>query len=345
MAIKVLVVDDSAFMRKVLTNILRSHPGIQVVGTARNGEQALELVDELKPDVITLDVEMPVKNGIETLEELMAKRPTPVLMISSLTQENAKVTIECLEKGAIDYIPKPSGSISLDLAKKESEIIAKVFAAARAKVKVPRKGSWLSEKIETTTLHRGMGIAIGASTGGPRNILDVIPCLPQDFPAPVFYVQHMPPAFIPSYAERLNQLSQLTVKEAEHGEISEAGVVYLAPGDYHMTVIRRNFGDGCMICLSKEPEETVFRPSVDVLMVSMASVFRDKAIGVLMTGMGRDGAEGMKAIQAKGGLTIIEDKSTCAVFGMPSAALEEGAAEIVAPSYEIPRQIIRGLRR
>jgi len=344
--VKVLVVDDSAMMRRVISSILRAHPAIEVVGTARNGLQALEMIAGLRPDVVTLDLEMPVMNGIETLDRIMSGHPTPVVVISSLTQEEADATVECLEKGAFDCVAKPSGGISLDLDRQAQEIIAKVLVAARSRT-CGRPRAITAARMRRASrgpMDGDHAVAIGASTGGPRNLMDVIPALPANIGVPIFVVQHMPATFTGSFAERLNAHSAVGVKEAEPGDAVRGGMVYIAPGGQHMTVVRTGPRKKALD-LSLEPDDTLFRPSVDVLMTSVATVYRRSCTGVLMTGMGNDGAQGMLAIKRAGGPTIAEDESTCIVFGMPRAAIACGAADIVAPSHRIAAEIVRILRQ
>jgi two-component system chemotaxis response regulator CheB len=334
--IKVLVVDDSALMRKLISDMINSSPDCEVIGIARDGEEAIEKVNQLRPDVVTLDVEMPRINGLEALAHIMMHMPTPVIMLSALTKEGAETTMRALELGAVDFIAKPGGkSISVGIEEIKEELLKKIRVAARAKPKrlyIRRKKKHLLPK----KLRENIAIVFGASTGGPGTLMDILQALPADMP-PVFIVQHMPPGFTSSFAKRLNALSRFEVKEAEDGDVIESGVGYVAPGDYHM-VIRRG-----RIRLTKEPKLHGVRPAVDKTMESAAEVYGKNTIGVLLTGMGNDGAEGLKKIRALGGRTIVEDSSTCVVFGMPKAAIEAGAAEVIAPNYRIADEIIRML--
>lgn len=332
-----LVVDDSSFMARSIGRLLASHPSIEVVGMARNGREAIELVPRLKPDVVTLDLEMPVMNGREALRFIMTHFPTPVVVVSTLTQAEAEETVACLEEGAVDCVGKPNGSKRLE--EQKSELVGKVLLAAAAKPRVSRKLSRLP--LRPQVYRRCGAVALGASTGGPKNVLDVIPLLPADLPAPVFYVQHMPATFTRSYAERLDKISAVKVKEAEMGEEALPGVVYVAPGDRHLLVAVRPGMTRPTLRLSQYPTDAPFRPSADVLMRSVAEVYGRECVGVLMTGMGRDGALGMKAIHDRGGYTVAESEETCVVYGMPAAAVQLGAVDVVAPSAEIAFEVLK----
>ncbi|WP_423792964.1 protein-glutamate methylesterase/protein-glutamine glutaminase [Methanocaldococcus indicus] len=360
--IRVLVVDDSAFMRKVISDILNSDPEIEVVGTAKDGLEAIELVKKLEPDVITMDVEMPRMNGLEAVRKIMEIKPTPIVMLSALTKEGSRVTFEALEAGAVDFIPKPSGSISLDIRKIGQEIIEKVKQAAKAKLvrrrpitrpttstqqqpaeekpKVP--GAVVEELPFPESKLSEMCVIIGSSTGGPPVVTEIISKLPKKMP-PIFVVQHMPPGFTKLFADRINQVSVLNVKEAEHGERVQPGYVYIAPGDYHMLLRKR--GSNVYIALDNQmPKVNGCRPAVDVTADSVANVYGGKAVGVILTGIGRDGAYGFKKIKEKGGKIIAQNKETCVVFGMPKAVIEMGIADAVLPPSEIPKAIVKFCR-
>lgn len=329
----VLVVDDSAFMRKTISDMLNSDPKINVVGTARDGQDALKKIPMLHPDVITLDVNMPRMDGLTTLKEIMKNDPIPVVMLSSWTQKGADITIEALEHGAIDYVPKPSGEISLDLEKVKRELILKVKIAAQSKTFRPdlKKRVKLSSKRD----YRSRVIAIGASTGGPAAIIAVLSRLPKDTP-PILLVQHMPKGFTKSFAERLDQNSDITVKEAKKGDEIVKGVALLAPGDYHMTVTRNK-----CISLNKKPQIHGVRPSVDPLMTSVADVYGSEAIGIILTGMGRDGSDGVKAIKNKNGQILAQDEESCVVYGMPGEAIKTGCVDKIVPLSRIAVEILR----
>ncbi|AVX20749.1 two-component system, chemotaxis family, response regulator CheB [Carboxydocella sporoproducens DSM 16521] len=341
--LKVLVVDDSAFMRQYITRILESSGKIKVVGYAKNGQEAIEKVQELKPQVMTLDVEMPVMNGLEALKIIMEQFPLPVVMLSSLTTEGAEATIKALELGAVDFVAKPSGQISFDLDKVQEELIIKVSNAALAKLKktssslslLPQTGAKLTAFQRVSKL-----VAIGTSTGGPRALQEVVTQFPRNLPAAILIVQHMPRGFTKSLAERLDSISHLVVKEAEDGEEIKNGIVYIAPGDYHMEV-RQNQGS-YFISLNQSPPVSGHRPSVDVMMKSVARLNLPK-IGVIMTGMGGDGSDGMVEIKKSGGKTIAQDESSCVVFGMPKVAIQKGGVDVVVPLNKIALEIMKWL--
>jgi len=361
--IKVLVCDDSALMRRTLKNIIERDPLLEVVGTARDGKDAIAKAEELKPDVITLDINMPKMDGLTALKILVEKAIAPVIMVSSLTQEGAPITLEALEIGAFDFVPKPGGTVSLNLEEIAEELIAKIKAAARqgtarklaqrrkrlAPLSLQKKISVPAFRPERPALKSLQGlppfaaVAIGISTGGPKTIFDVLPALPADLPAAVFLVQHMPPAFTGSYAERLDKACALRVLHAETGQVVEPGVCFVGKGGYHLKVMRRVKGDLIIRC-TKSPKH-LFMPSVDVMMRSVLEIFGPLTVGVLMTGMGDDGADAMVEIRRAGGITIAESKESAIVFGMPREAIERGGAEIVAPSWEIARHIVRAVEK
>jgi two-component system chemotaxis response regulator CheB len=336
--IRVMVVDDSMFMRKVITDLLASNSEIIVVGTARNGEDALDAIPKLKPDVITLDIEMPKMDGLTALKKIMSTKPIPVVMLSALTQEGAEQTFEALDIGAVDYLPKPSGSTSLNLGSVREELIRKIKTASRAKLSLYEKKSVrkaVKKRIEPTNFKSGSVINIGSSTGGPQAVDEVFSRLPRGVP-PIILVQHMPKYFTKPFAERLDKLSAFDVKEAEEGDRVEAGRALIAPGDFHMVVT--NTGK---IHLHQGPTVHFLRPTVDEMMLSAAKVYGSRNLGILLTGMGRDGANGMKAIKRRGGQTIAQDEASCVVFGMPKVAIDEGSVDVVLPLYRIPREIVR----
>lgn len=346
MKTRVLVVDDSTFMQRLISRLIGEDDSLQVVGTAKNGLEAIDLVIKLKPDVVTLDVEMPVMNGLEALKKIMGVRPTPIIMLSSLTQEGATETIEALQSGAVDFIPKPSGSISADIYKVKEELIAKIKLAAQAppqaiyktfpKIELnyrPIIGNAL-KKNEIEQI-----IAIGTSTGGPKALDIVISALPPNFPYPVLVVQHMPPRFTHSLAQRLDRSSHVKVVEATDNERIEGGIVYIAPGDYHMTVVQK--GNEFRIALHQQSPRSGHRPSVDTLFESVTRLTRLKRHYVLMTGMGSDGAKGMLEAKQQGTCsTIAEAKETCVVYGMPRSAIENNSVDFITPLYRIASKIV-----
>jgi len=346
--IRVLVVDDSALMRRIISDLLNSDPELEVIATARNGKEALEKVAQLRPDAVTLDVEMPVMDGLTTLKELMKVCPTPVVVLSSLTQEGTEITVKALQLGAVDFVPKPSGSISLDLQKVKEELIQKVKVAARVRpspLHPPRLALSPSKRKEEglKQLPPKKLVLVGTSTGGPRALSEVLTKLPGNIPAALLIVQHMPAGFTRSLAERLDHLSELRVKEAEDRERVVSGTAYIAPGDYHLKVEAVPPSRQPLLRLTKEPPVNGHRPSVDVLMKSAAQAGCWELIGVVLTGMGSDGCDGMREIKAHHGKTIAEDESTAVVFGMPKAAIEAGVVDRVVPLPLIAKEIVKML--
>ncbi|MCI7541369.1 MAG: chemotaxis response regulator protein-glutamate methylesterase [Veillonellaceae bacterium] len=406
--IRILIADDSAFMRKVLTDLFKAQPDFEVVGTAINGRDAFEKVKKYHPDLLTLDVQMPVMDGLNALAVIMEIAPMPVVMLSSLTKEGTDETIRALSLGAVDFISKAGGSISrIDTI--EEDILAKCRAAAKANVKRAMKGARAAElaererrakeKAEPPRMHHvelparhnpfgtkpateekkprnpfghhenpllqkrkptltphaqpapnvkasgagsGKLVAIGTSTGGPQALQSVITRLPGELPCGVVVVQHMPPGFTKSLANRLDSLSKVSVKEAENGDIIEPGHVYIAPGNYHMRVASE--GSKRKIVLSQDPPVGNHRPAVNVLYDSVAPVGKN-LVAVIMTGMGCDGTEGMKKIKAQGGYSIAQDESTSVVYGMPKSVVDAGLADEVRPVTDIARAIVAAVEK
>ena len=335
--IKVLVVDDSTVMRKLISDILKNDPQIEVVDTAKTGKEAIEKAKNLKPDVITLDIEMPEMDGITALKILRKEVPqTKVIMFSSLTQEGAKATIESLALGAYDFVPKPSTKSFLESVKKiEQDLIPKIKSVVPLKkIKLIYKPIQITPKIKKG-IYKVCGI--GVSTGGPQTLLKILPKLPPNFPAPILIVQHMPPLFTKQLAERLNSLSRLRVKEAEEGEFVKDGVVYIAPGDYHMKIKKEN--SLIKIKLHQGPPRNFCRPSVDELFESLAEVYNGKTLALILTGMGNDGKEGAKKVKEKGGVVLAQDAESSVVFGMPKAVIEEGLADEVINLSKISERL------
>ena len=347
--IRVLVIDDSAFMRKAIGNMLQSDPGIKVVGTARDGAEGLKMTLELSPDVVTLDIEMPVMDGVATLKAIMEKKPTPVIMVSSLTTEGAKATLECLSIGAVDFIPKNLSDLSANIVKIKEELISKVRAIAGKRVRrtappavKPRDYAPPREHADYArpSVHGGVSIvAIGTSTGGPKALQEMMPHFPANFPVPILIVQHMPPVFTSSFAQKLNETCQIEVVEASEGEPLKSGKAFLAPGGMHMKLKRIGHLD-LGIRLDKDPGGHLHVPSVDVMMTSVAEFFPRRCLGVILTGMGCDGKEGMGLIKASGGKTIAQDEGSCIVYGMPKAVAEAGLADKVVPLEYMAGEII-----
>ncbi|WP_226034928.1 protein-glutamate methylesterase/protein-glutamine glutaminase [Aquibacillus saliphilus] len=338
--IKVLVVDDSAFMRKMISDILNSNPGIIVVGTARNGEDALIKIMEVSPDVITLDVEMPIMDGISTLKQIMLEMPIPVVMLSSLTLEGAEKTIEAMSIGAVDFIAKPSGSISLDIERIKEEIVNKVMIAAevtiekhKISIKKPTyqksTNHKLSNEISTTSGSGKMIVAIGTSTGGPRALQGVLTNLPENFSAPILVVQHMPAGFTKSLANRLNSLAKIHIKEAVDGEFLLKGTAYIAPGGYHLKA--KQVGRSLVAHVSQAEPVNGHQPSVDVLFESLANQQLYQVCAVIMTGMGSDGSKALKTLKniKPNTMIIAEAEQTAIVFGMPNAAIKTNLVDFI----------------
>jgi two-component system chemotaxis response regulator CheB len=335
--IKVLVVEDSPIMRKLITDILKNDPEIEVIDTAKTGKEAVEKAKILKPDVITLDIEMPEMDGITALKILRKEVPqTKIIMFSSLTQEGAKITIECLTLGAYDFVPKPSSKSFWESIKKiEQDLIPKIKSITPLeKIKSIYRPSYVVSEIKKG-IYKACGI--GVSTGGPQTLLKIIPELSPNFPAPILIVQHMPPLFTKQLAERLDSISRIRVKEAEEGEIVRDGIVYIAPGDYHMRVKKENAF--VKIKLHQGPPRNFCRPSVDELFESLAEVYNGKTLVLVLTGMGSDGKEGAKKIKEKGGVVLAQDAESSVVFGMPKAVIEEGLADEVINLFKIPERL------
>jgi len=346
--IKVLCVDDSALIRNVMTEIINSQPDMTVVGTAADPLLARDLIKSLNPDVVTLDVEMPRMDGLEFLEKLMRLRPTPVLMVSSLTERGSEIALRALELGAIDFVTKPKLGVRDGLINYTDLIATKIRAASVAKLPAARVGTAVKgvsvateAPIGSPLLSTEKLIVIGASTGGTEAIKEVLQPLPADSPG-VLIAQHMPAGFTRSFAQRLDGLCSITVKEAVDGERVLPGYAYLAPGAFHMSLSRS--GANYVVRLDQEAPVNRHRPSIDVLFDSVARHAGKNAIGVLLTGMGKDGAEGLLRMRQAGAYTLAQDEATCVVFGMPKEAIALGAADEVSPLGEMSRRVLARLR-
>ncbi|CCW34315.1 response regulator receiver modulated CheB methylesterase [Chthonomonas calidirosea] len=337
--IRVLIVDDSALIRLLLTKLLTSDPQIEVVGTASDPLQASQKIEELSPDVLTLDVEMPHMDGLTFLADLMNHHPLPVVMVSSLTQHGCETTIKALELGAVDFFPKPTLqqlNTSNDAA---LELLAKVKAAASARVvrrSASRSEALVAKLAPQQLMHQV--ILIGASTGGTEAIREILTSLPPNIPG-IVMVQHMPPGFTSSFAQRLDKLCPFHVKEAQDGDRVQPGLALLAPGDFQTTLHRAY--TGYYVQVQKSEPVNRHRPSVDALFNSAADSAKANVIAVLLTGMGEDGARGLYQLRQAGALTIAQDEATSVVFGMPRAAIALGAAEFVLPLPRIAQEIVR----
>jgi two-component system chemotaxis response regulator CheB len=346
--IRVLVVDDSAFMRTALTRMIQSEADFQVVGTASSGSDALAKIPMLDPDVVTLDVQMPGLDGLETLRHIMRRFPRPVIMVSAITEKDAEITFNALSAGAFDYVPKQMSSTSLEITHIRMDLISKIRAAsqspgARSRHPLGRKPP-LSVKFPTQAFRVAPAIvAIATSTGGPKALEQILPCFPADFSLPILIVQHMPAGFTTTFARRLHSLCKLDVREAVHGEVVRPAVAYICPAGLHMRV--QYTGSQVQILLSTDPMDAIHIPSADILMESVANVYRNRALGVIMTGMGSDGAEGIKHIYRAGGLTLGQDENTCTVYSMPRACAERGVLTQIVPLLEIPAEILHATRQ
>jgi two-component system chemotaxis response regulator CheB len=378
--IRVLIADDSAFMRSELTRMLDSSPLMRVCGSARNGEEVVEKARLLRPDVITLDVDMPLLNGVEALKRIMSECPCPVIMFSSSTRQGAEVTLEALSAGAFDYLRRVSPDAGANAVKLQQDLIEKIEAAShswlarkrallRPKLLAPARAT--SIDLPHLSLRRmpqltPQIIVLGTSTGGPQALQGLLPQLPADLPVPMIVVQHMPPGFTAPMAKRLDGLSRVRVCEAQHGQAVIPGTVYIAPAGRHTTLVRTsqprnstaenstagnsqannaqpNQPQGVSICLSDRPSNTVHKPSVDVTMLSVAEIFGSLTLGIILTGMGTDGLQGMTSIRDAGGVTLGQDEASSVVYGMPRCCAERGILQAVVPLSEVPLHILQAV--
>lgn len=345
MPYQVLVVEDSALMRSELTKIIEKDFELKVVGTARNGKVALEKIKELSPDVVTMDINMPVMDGIEALKWIIKDNPIPVVMISALTSEGASETIECLKLGAFDFIHKPAGSRSMNMEQQENEIRFKVKQAARGRRKL-RLNQYQNTPVTTqkrndnfVPANTNQIVGIGVSTGGPKTLFSMLPGIPADFPGAILVAQHMPEKFTQSFASRLNETCHLQVKEAEHGETIQTGHIYVAPGGRHMKVVRQKDTLKVKI-LAEHTLDSSYVPSVEAMFSSLNEVAGKHWIGVMLTGMGNDGAKALSRLFQMGGHTIAQSEETSTVFGMPKKVIEMGGAEFILDDSDISAKIV-----
>jgi len=326
--VRVLVVDDSALMRKLIPQILATDNGIQVVGTAMDGNFGLKKIEELRPQVVTLDLEMPGMSGLDMLKEIMRRHRVPVIVVSSHSTQGASITLKALSMGAFDFVAKPA-DVSARMPEIAHELITKIKAAAQSRgITIAAPAAASSTTSEKTAPSNGQRptrvVAIGISTGGPQALQYVLPQLPKEFPATILIVQHMPEGFTEMFSRRLDEICAIRVKEAQSGDLLLPGRALVCPGSRHMKAKRLPLGD--VAVLSDEPRVNGHRPSVDVLFKSVAEEFGNKTVALLMTGMGEDGAEGMNHVKAAGGMTIAQSEDSCVVYGMPKAAIERGYA-------------------
>jgi len=332
----VLVVDDSAFMRKIIADMISSDPRFFVVGFARNGVEALRQIDVLDPDVVTLDLEMPQLDGMQVLQTVMSTRPRPIVVLSAGGPRFGDATMRALELGAVDFVLKPSGAISLDIATIQGRLLEALEAAVSAdpasysRAVASPSAEQRSPVLDTTPAERV--VVIASSTGGPRALAQLIPQLPPTLNAAVLVAQHMPKEFTPSFAQRLDQSSDLRVREARHGEPLLAGHVYIGPGGTNMRVVGKR--GSATIELSRAPQGGV-SPSADILFMSAATAFRANVIAAVLTGMGRDGAEGVKAVAGLGGIILVQDQASSVIYGMPKAALNASQTAAAIPLSDL----------
>ncbi len=338
MTFKVLVVDDSALIRNLLSEIINAEPDLTLVGAAPDAYVAKKMVKEFRPDVITLDIEMPKVDGLRFLEVLMEACPTPVLMISTLTEHGAEATLRSLELGAIDFIPKPKLGVVKGIEEYRNLILAKIRTAARSKVRKTRTKITKANNLSYSGTEKI--IAIGASTGGTEAIKSVMEAMPANAPATVI-TQHMPPGYTSTFAKRLDECSRMKIVEARGGERLLPGHGYLAPGDKHMKIVRS--GADYRIELNHEERVSGHRPAVDVMFDSLAVSAGANVVAALLTGMGKDGARGLLKLQQSGAHTLCQDEASCVVFGMPKAAIQLGAAKQVLDLGQLPASIIQHL--
>lgn len=347
-AIRVLIIDDSAFNRQTIKRMLEKSPAVEVVGVAVDGYDGMKKVMKLKPDVITLDLEMPRVDGFTLLRWLMEENPMPVIIVSSHGEKST--VFKALELGAVDFIVKPTKSASKELESIEEDLLRKVLSITSLNMDKLRKNiSWMGYKdavmMESYGTFEGRDIemvAIGASTGGPAALQVVLSMLPGNFPVPILISQHMPYGFTRQFASRMNKVSALTVKEAEHGETVEGGTALICPGGHHIMLNRTR--NEIVVTIKDSTEDDIYIPSIDLMMRSAAETYGPKTIGVILTGMGSDGKSGMKEIRRRGGFTIAESEESAVIFGMPNEVISAGAADMIAPLQQIPAEILKRVK-
>lgn len=366
MTYKVLVVDDSSFFRRRVSDILNADPNLTVIDVAVNGIEAVEKAQTLKPDVITMDIEMPLLNGIDAVKQIMEKAPTSILMFSSLTHQGAKATLDALDAGALDFLPKKFNEIASSSGDAGNVLRQRVNEIARKRTSMRRSLKPITSRISSATTPRTPTqptsapvsasrpqrnknkqyklVAIGTSTGGPVALQKILTALPADFPLPIVMIQHMPAAFTEAFANRLNTLCKINVKEAAHGDVLKPGHAYLAPGGKQMLIDGTENAAKISI-VEDQSERIAFKPSVDVSFGSAAKVFADKVLGVILTGMGSDGKDGSRLLKGKGSTIWAQDEATCVVYGMPQAVTSAGISEQSLPLYDIAPAILKELKR
>lgn len=341
--LRVLVIDDSAYVRKVVREILSRSPFVEVVGTARDGREALDLVEQLDPDVVTCDLMMPELDGVGFVREQMQRRPVPIV-IMSIANETAEAALTALDAGAIDFVQKPTALASEKIFEVSTELIEKVKAAGQISlnripiVPVPVAKPIREPGLKISGTHSVDIVVIGVSTGGPQGLKRLIPQLPEDFPVPVVMVMHMPVGYTEMYAAKLNELSNLEVSEAAEGDEVKTGRVFLAPAGRHLS-LKRSANGKVVTHLDARPFNTLHRPAVDVLFESAAEVYGNRVLGVVLTGMGSDGKQGAAWIKSQGGMVFTEAESSCVVYGMPAAVMEAGLSDKSVPLDQMARAI------
>jgi two-component system chemotaxis response regulator CheB len=341
MSTRVLIVDDSVFMRSMLRMALEKAPGMEVIATAQNGVDGLRKIEDLRPDVVTLDIEMPGLTGLQVLEQVMKKCPLPVVMVSTKTQEGAAATLDALHLGAVDYVAKPLGEKSCSIEGFRDKIIRAVHAAAASnRRRLGRADRHVTPAHDIDDMPPGVVVAIGISAGGPATLHEMMPAIPERFP-PILITQHMPADFTGPFARRLDEACRIAVKEAAANDELLPGRALIAPGDRHLRVVRR--GQKLVAALDDGPKVSGFRPSVDVLFESVASAVGRTAVGVVMTGMGCDGSVGVRLLKQQGAVTIAQDAETSTVYGMPKAAFQTGCIDRVEPLGRIPEAIAEAI--
>ncbi|MTW20314.1 protein-glutamate methylesterase/protein-glutamine glutaminase [Allochromatium palmeri] len=358
MSLRVVVVDDSGFFRRRIVEILNADVGIEVVGTAANGQEAIEVVRRLNPDVVTMDIEMPVMDGITAVRRIMAESPRPILMFSTLTTEGAKATLDALDAGAMDFLPKRFSEMAKDEDAAKILLRRRVRALGRTRLQRPAAPAPLDRAAPTgalapaprptaaprlapssTSLRNLRAVLIGTSTGGPVALQEVLKGLPKSFPLPIILVQHMPASFTPAFAERLNNLCQIDIKEAASGDILKPGSALLAPGGVQLIL---EGGSQARVRIDESPPGTIYKPSVDITFKSAVSALRSQVLAVVLTGMGADGREGARELKANGAHVWAQDAASCVVFGMPAAVIDAGLADQILPLKEVGPALVKG---
>lgn len=343
--IRVLVVDDSAFVRRAIIRMFEQSPDISIIDVASDGEMAIDLIKKLKPDVVTLDVQMPVLDGLSALERIMMECPVPVVMLSSLTGRGGDQTLRALELGAVDFIDKSSAGGPMEFGNLLKELTSKIHVAARIDLqKLVSKKPAPVAPVPSKSPHLSSGngadvVLIGVSTGGPPALQTILGALPLSFPVPILIVQHMPVGFTASLAERLNRVCAISVKEAQDGEVPRPGTVYIAPGGMHLKLHR--LGDELQLKLDETPDDSLHRPSVDVLFNSAAHACGSRTLAFVLTGMGRDGAVGARSLKQAGGRVVVESETTAVVFGMPKAVQESVSVDGSVPLAQVAETMLR----